>query len=481
MKTDRPPEGITPEEWAATPEAVQQLLLATLSALEILQQRLVALTKRVADLEAQLKLASHNSSKPPSSDPPSAPTRPARTPRGRKPGGQVGHDGHERPTPEPDQITAVEHHYPSACPSCGDSVSNQHGDVCQPSLHYVWELPIVQPLITAHHFHTVCCHGCGELVTAPRPSTLPPGAFGPRAAAVVALLHGRYRISHREVVNLFGDLFHFSLSLGSVVSLQSHVSAALAPIHEQVHAKLQSAPVLNIDETGWKEAGQRRWLWTLVGQVATLFVVANSRGRSVLNALVGAEFGGIVGSDRARMYLSLSPHRHQLCWAHLLRNVRALSERKGSLAVWAADVLALSEMVFRLWHAFRGGTLDRAMLAAALEPIQLALKALLERGSRRYDAAEGLSHELLAHWDALWTFVRLEGVEPTNNLAEQALRPAVLWRKGCFGAHSAQGNRFVERILTVSATCSQQHRHLLSFLTDAVDAYWQDLPAPKLV
>ena len=481
MDTDTPPEGITPEEWTATPQAVQHLLLATLSVVALLQQQLVTLTQRVAELEAQRKLNSQTSAKPPSSDPPSAPPRPARTPRGRKKGGQVGHAPHERPTPEPDQITAVEHHYPSVCPGCGASFCLPLGDVCAPSLHYVWELPVVHPLITAHHMHTLCCHGCGELVTASRPSTVPPGAFGPRAAAVVALLHGRYRISHREVVNLFGDLFDLPLSLGSVVSLQSHVSASLAPVYEQVQTTVQSAQVLNIDETGWKEAGARRWLWTVVGVMATLFVVANSRGRSVLNSLVGANYDGIVGSDRARMYLTLPPHRHQVCWAHLVRNVRALSERKGSLAVWAADFLVLSELVFRLWHAYRGGTLDRAMLTTALEPIQLALKALLERGGKRYDAAEGLSHELLAHWDALWTFVRVEGVEPTNNRAEQALRPAVLWRKGCFGAHSAEGNRFVERILTVSATCTQQNRHLLSFLTDAVDAHWQCLPAPKLI
>ena len=346
----------------------------------LLQQHLATVTKRVAELEAQLKLNSHTSSKPPSSDPPSAPPRPSRTPRGRKAGGQVGHVRHERPTPEPDQISAVEPHYPSVCPGCSDSVNNQNRDACAPSLHYVWELPLVQPLITAHLFHTLCCHGCGELVSAPHPATVPAGAFGPRAAAVVALLHGRYRISHREVVNLFGDLFAFPLSLGSVVSLQSHVSTALAPVYEQVQTRVQSARVLNIDETGWP-AGARRWLWAVVGVMATLFVVANSRGRSVLNSLLGPDYDGIVGSDRARMYLSLPPQRHQLCWAHLIRNVRALSERKGSLAVWAADFLVLSELVFRLWHAYRGGTLDRGKLAAALEPVHLALKALLERGA----------------------------------------------------------------------------------------------------
>ena len=241
----------------------------------------------------------------------------------------------------------------------------------------------------------------------------------------VHLAHGRYRISHREVVNLFGDLFAFPLSLGSVVSLQSHVSTALAPVYEQVQTRVQSARVLNIDETGWP-AGARRWLWAVVGVMATLFVVANSRRRSVLNSLLGPDYDGIVGSDRARMYLSLPPQRHQLCWAHLIRNVRALSERKGSLAVWAADFLVLSEVVFRLWHAYRGGTLDRGKLAAALEPVQLTLKALLERGGKRYDAAEGLSHELLAHWEALWTFVRVEGVEPTKRLSNNPVAGTLL-------------------------------------------------------
>ena len=133
----------------------------------------------------------------------------------------------------------------------------------------------------------------------------------------------------------------------------------------------------------------------------------------------------------------------------------------------------LSRLIFRLWHLFREGMIDRALLQAAMVPIQQALHRLLVQGARRCDAPETLCQELLAHEAALWTFVREDGVEPTNNAAEQALRPAVLWRKGCFGAHSAEGNTFVERILTVSATCAQQHCHLLTFLTAAVDAFWR--------
>jgi transposase len=158
-----------------------------------------------------------------------------------------------------------------------------------------------------------------------------------------------------------------------------------------------------------------------------------------------------------------------------------LVDRGGRPGVWGADFLALRHLMFRLGHLFRDGTIDRALFQAALAPIQPAVHALLVQGARRCDAPETLCQELLAHEAALWTFVREDGVEPTNNAAEQALRPAVLWRKGCFGAHSAEGNTFGARILTVRATCTQQHRHRLTFLTAAVDASWRGQPAPKLV
>lgn len=481
MDTSAPPTGITAEDWAATPVAVQQFLLATLTVVALQQQQIAQLSARVADLEARLNQHSQNSSKPPSSDPPSAPPRPERVPRGRKPGGQVGHPRHERPTPEPDQITDVQHYYPDVCLACGGDVSTRRQDACAIQTQYVWELPLVQPQITAHHYHTVSCLGCGALATAARPADVPPGGFGARAVAVVGMLHGRYRISHRDVVHLLADLFQLPISLGSVVTLQTTVSTALAPVYADIQTQVQATAVVNVDETGWKEAGQRCWLWTAVGAVATLFRVARSRGTQVLHALIGADYGGIVGSDRGRAYLQQPPKRHQLCWAHLIRNFLALTERRGPVALWAADWLALSALVFRLWHIHQGGGIDRAHLQAALEPIQASMHALLVAGSRRWDAGEAISHELLAHWDALWTFARVAGVQPTNNVAEQALRPAVLWRKGCFGAQSAEGNRFVERILSVSATCAQQHVHLLTFLTAAVEASWRGQPAPKLV
>jgi transposase len=476
-----PPDGIPADEWAATPPFMQHAFVALLTIVAQHQQQLAQLQARLADLQARLNQHSQNSSKPPSSDPPSAPPRPTRVPRGRAKGAQPGHPRHQRSEPDPDHIDIVQHHHPPSCPACHVPLPPTLPDACALRTQYVWEIPVVRPQISAHHYHTVCCPSCGDLVSAHRPADVPPGSFGPQTAATIAMLHGRYRLSDREAPALLDDLFGLPISLGSVVDLQQTVSAALASVYQHIQTSVQQQGHVHMDETSWKEGGKRRWLWVVVSTVATLFHVAASRGGKVITTLLGVEFAGLVSSDRLKSYAVVPPERRQLCWAHLIRNLRALAERHGSLGAWAADLLSLSEIVFQLWHGFRGGTIDRVQLQQLIEPIQMMIETRLVAGTRRYDAAEGLSHELLNHWDALWTFVRAEGVEPTNNAAERALRPAVLWRKGCFGAQSAEGNTFVERILTVSATCRQQNRHLQTFLTEAVSAYWAGQPAPSLL
>lgn len=372
-------------------------------------------------------------------------------------------------------------HHPLICPACQADLPPSLPDAAPILRQQVWEIPAVQPLVSEHQYHSVCCPQCQALVRAERGADLPPGAFGPRVAATVGLLRGSYHLSDQEVGTLLFDLFGLPLSDGSVVALQTSVSAALTSPYEAVQMAVQAAPVSNVDETGWKEAGARRWLWVVVTATATLFHVACGRGAGVVTHLLGAEYAGIVTSDRLKTYRCLDVDRRQLCWAHLIRNLLALAERPGSLGAWATDLLALAALMFELWHQFRAGTIDRALLQAALAPIQAAMRATLERGARRYDQAQGLSDELLTLWPALWTFARVDGVEPTNNAAERALRPAVLWRKKSFGAQSEAGNVFVERILTVRATCAQQGRHLLTFLTEAVWAHWTRQPAPKLV
>ena len=480
-----------PDELRATLDPAVQAYITFLE-LQVasLQSQVSALQAEMAELRSQLAAAqararqnSANSSRPPSADQPNAPPRPRRAPTGRPRGAQPGHKGRTRDLLPAEAVDEIVEHRPSRCSRCATALPADLPDLSEPVRQQVWDVPpVVKPVVTEHRFHTVCCPACQAPVQAERPVDVPLGAFGPLVTALVGLLHGRYRLSARETMALLLDLFQMPVALGSVPAMCEEVSAAVAGPYEEAQAAVSAGARANVDETGWKQAGQRRWLWVAVGVASTVFLVAATRSAAALTLILGAAFGGIVGSDRFSAYRSVPKERRQVCWAHLKRNFTALAEWGGATTGWGKEALALTEQVFVAWHRFREGSCDRSGLQAELQPVQAKLQALLERGVElRSDKTQALSRELLALWPALWTFVSVAGVEPTNNVAEQALRPAVLWRKGCFGAHSDAGNVFVQRILTVSATCRQQQRHLLTFLTDAVRAHRAGLSAPTLV
>lgn len=470
-----PPLGIPPADWAATPPAVRAIVLVVLDQVQILQTR-------VTDLEAQLARHSGNSSQPPSSDPPSAPPRPPKAPSGRKRGGQPGHPGQQRDLLSPDQVTQLVVHPPTVCDHCQHTLPPDLPTRGPLLRQQVWELPAVEPTVTEHQFPTVTCPSCQAAVRAGRPPTVPPGSFGPRLAALVALLHGRFRLSTREVVRLLADLWQVPISLGSIPALYQTVGAALAPAYQAVQAAVQAQAVVNVDETGWREACQQRYLWVAVTVVGTLFQVAR-RSRVALAQLLGPTFDGIVGSDRYCAYAARPPDQRQVCWAHLKRDVVFFAERDGPVGDWGTALLAQIEALFRCWHQFRAGVLNRAGLQAALAPIQAVVDQLLDRGrdALPWEKARGFCRDLRALGPALWRFATVDGVEPTNNVAERALRPAVLWRKGCYGTASSTGSRFVERVLTVTATCHQQQRAVLPFLTEVMQAHWSGSPMPSLI
>lgn len=465
---------------AALPREVQAYIASLEAEVCALRQQVGTLETRVAELEARLRQYSGNSSRPPSQDPPSAPPRPPKAPSGRRPGGQPGHPGHQRPLLPSDQVQAVIVHRPEACPHCGAAVPPETPAEGEVYRHQVWELPPVQPTVTEHQYPRVRCPACQGMVGPEPPAATERSVVGTRVTALVSLLHGRFRLSVRETATVLEDVCGVPLSVGSVPAACAETAAALAEPYAAVETAVRTGDRVNVDETGWKQAGKRRWLWVAVGVVGTLFVVAHHRSRATLMALLGEGFGGIVGSDRYSAYSYLPLAQRQVCWAHLKRNFAAFAAWGGAVGPWGTETGALVERIFATWHQFRAGDLTRPSLQVAMQPLQAELRALLERGSD-LSPPRALCQDLLALWPALWTFLTVEGVEPTNNTAEQGLRPAVLWRKGCFGAYSDAGNVFVERILTVAATCRQQQRHLLTFLTDAVQAHRAGRPPPSLL
>jgi transposase len=474
--------GVSPDDWDKTPESVQLALLSLLDIVRAQSQRLRELETLVRELQAKLGQTSRTSSKPPSSDPPSAPPRPPRASRGRKTGGQPGHEGQQRPLVPPDQVHEPIDIQPQQCPTCQTALPPDLPHVAPPRRTQVWELPPIAPIITEYRQHTVCCPHCQQLLTADLPADAPPGAFGPRRTALMAVLRGRYRLSLDEVVEFLGDVCQLPLGSASIVRSCERVSVALADVDAAIQQAVQTQPHVNVDETGWPTETRKGWLWVAVSAVAVCFRICTGRGQDELRALLGSSYRGIVSSDRLSAYKLLPNGQRQLCWSHLVRNLLGLHERYEDQSGWAQQMLKQTDALFFAWQAYKDGWFDQVAMHQALIPVRIAMHELLTDGVSSPEAKiAGLSRELLAQWDALWTFSRVEGVEPTNNAAERALRPAVLWRKGCFGSRSAEGCRFVERLLSVRATCAVQGQALFVFLTAAVRAAWADQPAPTLV
>jgi len=448
-----------------------------------LQQQLAALEARVRDLEECLDRNSSNSSLPPSANPPAAPAPVVKQPTGRKPGGQPGHTAHLRHRLPAERVQHVHTFVPTHCRYCQTALPAEAGpDDPAPSWHQVAELPKNPVVITEYQGHARTCLRCGVVTQAVIPAAIKAYSIGPRLAATLAFLTGRCHLSKRAIAEVVETVCDVPLALGTVSHLEQEMSQALAGAHTEVAEAVRQAPVKNVDETGWKQAGRRCWLWAAVTSTAALFVVHAKRGLSGLAALLGETISGIVGSDRWSAYGHLPLAQRQICWAHLRRDFQARVDRGGPGAKIGADLLLHASVIFHLWYKVRDGTRSRRWLQRLLAKIRPDVVALLRRGSRcRCAKTAGMCREMLAVEPALWTFASIEGVEPTNNAAERTVRPAVLWRKRSFGCHSEEGCRFVERLLTVVQTLRLQRRRVLDYLQDALEAHRTGLPAPKLL
>jgi transposase len=298
----------------------------------------------------------------------------------------------------------------------------------------------------------------------------------------VALCTGAYRLSKRTTQEVMADLFGLPMSLGTIPQLEQATAHAVADPVAEARTYVRTQPSAHLDETGWREGHTRAWLWVAVTAWGSVFVVRLSRGAKVAQELLGERFCGILVTDRWSAYTWYPTHWRQGCWAHLLRDFEAMMERGGRSQAIGEALREQARQMFHAWHRVRDGTLTHAQFRVSMRPIRRHVARLLKAGQTcGVPKTEAVCREVLKVYDALWTFVRVEGVEPTNNAAERAIRPGVLWRKGSFGTQSAQGSRFVEAMMTVVATLKQQHRNVLAYLTDACQAAHLGLPAPSLL
>lgn len=469
---DTPP--LLPSEiWDRTPPEAQALLLH-------LSTRVATLEVTVQELREQLRQDSRTSSRPPSSDPPTSQRqRRRRQPSGRRPGGQPGHRGQTRtlsPVEEVDEVIVLK---PEFCARCHQPLD---GDDPQPQRHQVFEIPPIRPVVTAYPLHQLACPSCGEVTRAAWPVGVPTGMYGPRAQAVAALCTGAYRLSKRLTQGMLGDLCGLSMRLGTMSNLETATAQVVAAPVAEARTYVQEQASAHLDETGWREGKRRAWLWVAATTWGTVFVVRLSRGGEGARELLGETCGGILVTDRWSAYHWYPVRWRQRCWAHLLRDIEAMVERGGRSQDIGEALQSHARQMFHWWHRVRDGTLKRSSFRSYMSPLRREVARLLEAGGTcGVPKTEGVCRAILVRRQALWTFVHLEGVEPTNNAAERAIRPGVLWRKGSFGTQSAQGSRCVESMMTVVATLKQQQRNALDYLTTACASALRDEPAPSLL
>ena len=437
-----------------------------------LEQRVARQEERIAQLERMTKRSSRNSSQPPSADPPSVSPRRGKDPSGRKPGAQPGHEGSGRellPTSAADEVIV---HWPACC-GCGHVfVEGELVAVGSPVRRQVEELPQLAVTVTEHQCPRVRCPDCGTQRRAELPADVARSAFGPRFHAAVAVLSVRNRVSRRDVVECCEQLFGARISAGTVDAILERVADALVDPDADLLARVRAAGAVNMDETGWRTAGQRRALWgAFTARHAVLRVRADRHEDHARQLL--ADTTAIVTSDRWWAYAHLPLRRRQVCWAHLRRDFQAHAEGLAADKEFGEHGLRICEQLFWAWEIYQH-TGDRRDLRLRIRGLRRELKAILRAYAgkqARYRHTRAIARNLLKIWPALWTFADHPGVQPTNNHAERALRGSVIYRKLSLGTQSNDGERRVERLLSVHTTCRLQRRPLHDYLIDALTAH----------
>jgi transposase len=470
---------ISQREWEKTPKSVQALV--------------TVLSERLTHLEERLKQNSQNSSQPPSKDGFGKKVKVSK-PHRKKPN-RLQKVAPQRGLYPVEQCQSVYSQVPEHCHQCQEALS---GKDPHPYRHQVIEIPPITPTVVEYQLHQLACGHCGALTRGALPPEVCGSGYGERLAGVVSLLSSEYRQSHRMVQRLMKAVFNISISRSSVNRLRQEVSEAVSAAVESARQYVQTQGVLHSDETSFKQGNRdglnpkqtQGWVWTLVTPLVSFFEVVLSRSGATAQTIMGKEFAGVVVSDRYSSYTWIELSQRQVCWAHLKRDLSAISQRKGVSKEIGEALLFREKRLFRWWHRVRDGTLTREEFRVLAEPLRAGFRADLESAAELPIAPQEKTPlaktvrtcaQILKVESALWTFIEIPGVEPTNNAAERALRPAVIWRRTSFGSQSKAGSQFVSRMLTVVTSLKAQQRDVLDFLSQSCRAARLGLPPPSLL
>ena len=457
------------------------------------RRRIAELEAEVAELKAQVarlsgqiaKLSknSSTSSKPPSSDivkPPKTQPKGKRKKERRKIGGQKGHPKHERQPFAVEDLSDVWEYHLDRCPDCGGRVKRAGAQARVVQQVEVVESPI---RIDEHRGLAYYCGHCQKVHYAPLPPEVEKGGLvGPRLTALVAYLKCGCHASFSTIRKFLRDVMKITISRGQLVKVIRKVSQALQGVYDELLDRLPTEAVLNVDETGHKENKKRFWTWCFRAELYTLFKIDASRGSKVLLEVLGDQFNGVLGCDyfsAYRKYMKDIGVELQFCLAHLIRDVKFLTTLPDrATRRYGERVLTGLRRLFDVIH--RRETMTEAGFTRTLEQARRDLIAVATQAPKRRQA-QNLANRFDLHGEAYFRFITTPGMEPTNNLAEQAIRFVVIDRRITQGTRSEAGRQWCERIWTVMATCAQQGRSVFPFLERAVQSYFTGQPIPSLL
>jgi len=448
-----------------------------------LQATVARLEARIGELEARLRLNSGNSSKPPSSDGPrhNADFTGLKTQSKKKRGGQPGHKGHSREIMDADATVRYE---PSSCSGCGSVLGESATAAADGALWQVAELPKVKAHVTSHVAAGRVC-SCGRISHGVIPASILAHGYGPRFGAFVSLLLVRYGLSRRDVAQLSSDLLGLAVSASTVCSLASEMGKSLESAAAEALQVVRAEPVVHADETGWRINKVLAWLWVVVGCRATVFLTHAHRNKEAAQALLGSTRRGILVTDRYGAYNDIPLQKRQFCLAHVLRDAQAMIERGGAATSVGEGLAASLRSGIGHFHHYINGAIDRAALiqegAHERAKCRDILDAALSLGKALDKKTRGICKRLRSTEIALWTFLRIPGVEPTNNAAEQAIRPAVIIRKTSFGSDTTQGAVYFARALSAMESLQRQARDVFIFFEHTLVAARHGFATPSFV
>jgi transposase len=448
------------------------------------QKQIGQLLERIRQLEdeiARLKKNSSNSSKPPSSDIVD-PQPNKKKKRKRRIGGQNGHPKHSRPMFEADEIDqTILHKLPAE-------------EVHRLDLTKLNETEsALQQIDLPERFFNVIEHRVqlyvdpnGEVVKARLPKDIrKTGLFSPRMMALTGYLKTRCHMSYSTLQLFFADIMDLGVSQGFLAKIcTKKLSVALQPAYAQVAEFIRNAPVVGTDETGHKNpAYKSAWTWCQQTPEAVFYHISNSRASQVLIDILGSDFGGIMVCDyfsANKKFINDNTIPVQYCLAHLIRDIRFLATLAyRNVQRWADGLLGILGKLFELWRTRRQRHPGRYR-----RTIEKLRKMFLRKVRRPPDHREAYNIKTRFNGPGekgYFLFLEQEGVPPTNNATEQAIRFVVIDRRVTQGTRSWAGMRFCERAWTVVATCARHRRSVYQFFVDAINATCTNTPYPKLI